>query len=178
MRAVVLHGGEVRFEPGYPEPEPRPGETRVRVTRAGICETDLQLVRGYMGFAGVLGHEFVGIAESGPLAGARVVGEINCACGACDACLAGLRNHCPGRTALGILGRDGAFADRPSLPYGNLHRVPDGVTDDEAVFVEPLAAANGSSSRCRSVPACGPPCSETAVSGTCAPRFSRRRGPG
>jgi threonine dehydrogenase-like Zn-dependent dehydrogenase len=141
MRALVLRGGEVRFDARYPDPEPPAGEVLVRVTRAGVCETDLQLVRGYMGFSGVLGHEFVGVAESGPLAGERVVGEINCACTVCEACRAGLRNHCPNRTVLGILGRDGAFADSVSLPLENLHRVPDEVANEEAAFVEPLAAA-------------------------------------
>jgi len=141
MRALVLHNGEVRFDPAFPNPEPLPGETLVRVTRAGICETDLQLIRGYMRFSGVLGHEFVGVAETGPLRGERVVGEINCGCGRCDECRCGRRNHCPNRTVLGISGRDGAFADFVRLPDENLHRVPDIVADEVAVFVEPLAAA-------------------------------------
>lgn len=141
MHALVLRDGRIRLDHRYPDPQPPAGEVLVRVTRAGICETDLQLVRGYMGFAGVLGHEFVGVAESGPLAGERVVGEINCPCGSCATCQAGMRNHCPHRTVLGILGRDGAFADYVSLPAENLHRVPDGVSDEAAVFTEPLAAA-------------------------------------
>lgn len=141
MRAVVLDESGVSFTADWPEPEPRPGETLIRVRAAGICETDLQLMRGYMGFRGVLGHEFVGIAENGPWRGRRVVGEINCGCGTCAECRAGSPNHCPTRSVLGILNRDGAFADLVSLPQSNLHLVPDEVRDDEAVFVEPLAAA-------------------------------------
>jgi threonine dehydrogenase-like Zn-dependent dehydrogenase len=113
----------------------------VDVLRAGICETDLQLVRGYMGFRGVLGHEFVGVARTGPLAGRRVVGEINCSCMACDTCRAGRTSHCPNRSVLGILNHDGAFADVIAVPQRNLHAVPDAVSTDAAVFVEPLAAA-------------------------------------
>ncbi len=123
---------------------PRPGEASVRVTLAGVCATDLELVRGYMGYQGVLGHEFVGVVEDAPepgWVGRRVVGEINAPCGACAACAAGAGNHCPRRTVLGILGRDGAFAEQVSLPLANLHPVPEGVPDEAAVFVEPLAAA-------------------------------------
>lgn len=122
----------------------RPGEARVRVRLAGVCATDLELVKGYMGFAGTLGHEWVGEVEDAPDAawvGKRVVGDINCACGACPTCRAGRPTHCPQRTVLGIVGRDGAFAEHLSLPTANLHVVPDGVPDDAAVFVEPLAAA-------------------------------------
>jgi len=115
----------------------------VRVRRAGICATDLAITRGYMGFAGVLGHEFVGEVDAGPpdWLGRRVVGEINAACGRCDTCARGLPRHCPTRTVLGILGRDRAFAEYLTLPVGNLHPVPDAVPDEAAVFVEPLAAA-------------------------------------
>jgi len=141
MRALRLENGELRFDDRAPDPVAPPGESLIRVTRAGICETDLQLVRGYMGFHGILGHEFVGIAESGPYAGNRVVGEINCGCGTCEWCEAGRERHCPNRTVLGILRRDGAFADFVTLPHENLHLVPDAVPDDIAVFVEPLAAA-------------------------------------
>jgi len=125
-------------------PDPAPGEATVRVTRAGVCATDLEILRGYMGFRGILGHEFVGIVEVSPdpaWVGRRVVGEINCACGACATCRAGRPTHCPRRTVLGIQGRDGAFAERLALPPANLHAVPDGVPDDVAVFAEPLAAA-------------------------------------
>lgn len=141
MRALRLRDGQLRFDGETPLPVPAEGEVLVRVTRAGLCETDIQLVRGYMDFEGVLGHEFVGVAESGRYAGQRVVGEINCSCHQCPTCCEGMPNHCPHRTVLGILGRDGAFADFVSLPERNLHRVPDNVSDDEAVFVEPLAAA-------------------------------------
>ena len=141
MRALRLENGELRFDTDAPDPEASPGESLVRVTRAGICETDLQLVRGYMGFRGVLGHEFVGVAETGPFAGKRVVGEINCGCGTCERCQEGWQRHCPHRTVLGILGRDGAFADFATLPHENLKLVPHSVPDEVAVFVEPLAAA-------------------------------------
>ena len=126
----------------------RPGEVRVRVRLAGVCATDLELVRGYMGFTGTLGHEFVGeveaVPEGGPgrdWVGRRVVGDINCPCGVCSTCRAGRPTHCPERTVLGIAGRDGAFAESLSLPLANLHAVPAGVPDEAAVFVEPLAAA-------------------------------------
>ena len=113
----------------------------VRVLCAGICETDLQLIRGYMGFRGVLGHEFVGVAQTGPLAGRRVVGEINCSCLRCATCLAGRPTHCPHRSVLGILNHDGAFADAVAVPQQNLHLVPDTMPTDVAVFTEPVAAA-------------------------------------
>jgi threonine dehydrogenase-like Zn-dependent dehydrogenase len=140
MRAIVLDD-QVNLTTGRPAPAPAPGEVLVRVLRAGVCETDLQLIKGYMGFRGVLGHEFVGVAESGPLAGRRVVGEINCACWACDTCRMGLPTHCPNRTVLGILNHDGAFADLIAVPQKNLHAVPDSLSDDVAVFTEPVAAA-------------------------------------
>ncbi len=141
MRAAVLGPDGIRFVPVYPEPSPAEGEVVVRVLCAGICENDLQLARGYMGFRGVPGHEFVGVAESGPFAGRRVVGEINCSCGSCDYCRRGLPNHCPTRSVLGILNHDGAFADRVCVPQANLHPVPDEIPTVEAVFTEPLAAA-------------------------------------
>src|SRR5215510_11817589 len=140
MRAIVL-GDQVSVTTGRPAPTPAAGEVLVRVLRAGVCETDLQLIKGYMGFRGVLGHEFVGVAESGPLAGRRVVGEINCACWVCDTCRMGLPTHCPNRTVLGILNHDGAFADLIAVPQKNLHAVPDSLSDDVAVFTEPVAAA-------------------------------------
>ncbi|QDU40098.1 D-arabitol-phosphate dehydrogenase [Maioricimonas rarisocia] len=141
MAAIVLRDGQTVFDPEYVARPRHSGEVPVRVTTAGICETDLQLIRGYMGFEGVLGHEFVGIAESGRHAGQRVVGEINCSCGECEACHGGRGNHCPHRTVLGILDHDGAFADVVYVPEGNLHAVPKQISDDAAVFVEPLAAA-------------------------------------
>ena len=140
MRAIVLDD-RVTLQEARPSPNPAPGEVLVRVTCAGICETDLQLIKGYMGFRGVLGHEFVGVAESGPLAGRRVVGEINCACWTCETCRRGLNTHCPNRTVIGILNHDGAFADVIAVPQRNLHAVPDSLPDDIAVFTEPVAAA-------------------------------------
>jgi threonine dehydrogenase-like Zn-dependent dehydrogenase len=140
MRAIVLDD-QVSLSNRRPSPAPNPDEVLVRVIRAGVCETDLQLIKGYMGFRGVLGHEFVGVAESGPLAGRRVVGEINCACWKCDTCRMGLPTHCPSRTVLGILNHDGAFADLIAVPQKNLHAVPDSLSDDVAVFTEPVAAA-------------------------------------
>ncbi len=140
MRAVVLTQ-HVELQAAYPAPNPVPGEVLVRVLCAGVCETDLQLVKGYMGFRGVLGHEFVGVAESGPYAGRRVVGEINCSCWDCDTCKAGFPSHCPHRTVLGILNHDGAFADLIAVPQRNLHLVPDEMPNEVAVFTEPVAAA-------------------------------------
>ena len=140
MRAIELEGG-VRFNADRPDPVPADGEVPVRVLCAGVCETDIQLIRGYMGFRGVLGHEFVGVAESGPYAGRGVVGEINCACRRCPTCLAGYPTHCPNRTVLGILNHDGAFADRIAVPQHNLHLVPDSLPNEVAVFTEPVAAA-------------------------------------
>ena len=141
MRAIVLETDDVQLDMVRSAPAPAAEEVLVRVTRAGVCETDLQLIKGYMGFRGVLGHEFVGVAESGPLAGQRVVGEINCACWQCDTCRSGFPTHCPNRTVLGILNHDGAFADLIAVPQRNLHRVPDAIPDDIAVFTEPVAAA-------------------------------------
>jgi threonine dehydrogenase-like Zn-dependent dehydrogenase len=171
MRALRVEGDRARLADA-----PRPvagGEALVRVTMSGICNTDLELARGYMGFRGTLGHEFVGVVEDlgGPeigvpavsgvgadrvdaatvgaaTVGARVVGEINAGCGTCPLCAAGDSRHCPTRTVLGIVGRDGAHADLLRLPARNLIAVPDGVSDLQAVFVEPLAAALGILERC------------------------------
>lgn len=140
---ALLYDGDLRLEPHYPEPEPAEGEALVAVRLAGICNTDLEITRGYMEFRGVLGHEFVGEVLEAPeprWVGARVVGEINCGCGRCRWCERGLARHCPQRTVLGIKGRPGVFAERTALPIANLHRVPDHVTDVEAVFTEPVAA--------------------------------------
>ena len=141
MRALVIGESGVRLETNRPEPVPDEGEVLVRVLRAGICETDLQLIRGYKDFRGVLGHEFVGTALGGELEGQRVVGEINCSCGACEMCARGRPGHCGRRSVLGIHDHDGAFADFIAVPERNLHVVPDAVSTDHAVFVEPLAAA-------------------------------------
>jgi len=143
MRAIVIDNG-TSLRRDYPEPAPAPGESIVRVRMAGICGTDLELAKGYMGYRGVPGHEFVGeVIESAnaALRGRRVVGEINAACGACRVCADGLGRHCAHRTVLGILGRDGAFADYLRLPERNLIAIPDSISDELAVFVEPVAAA-------------------------------------
>jgi threonine dehydrogenase-like Zn-dependent dehydrogenase len=121
-------------------------EALVRVLLSGICNTDLEISRGYAGFNGTIGHEFVGVVEDSSdraLVGRRVVGEINAGCGSCDLCRAGDSRHCPNRTVLGIHGRDGAHADFLQLPAINLLPVPENVPDEHAVFTEPLAAACG-----------------------------------
>ena len=121
-------------------------EALVRVLLSGICNTDLEIARGYAGFSGTIGHEFVGVVEDSTdsaLVGRRVVGEINAGCGNCDLCRAGDSRHCPNRTVLGIHGRDGAHAEFLQLPAVNLLSVPDNVPDEHAVFTEPLAAACG-----------------------------------
>jgi len=124
--------------------KPRTGEALIRMICAGICNTDLEIIQGYMSFRGVLGHEFVGRVEEcedRSWIGKRVVGEINLPCGQCDFCRSGMGNHCPARTVLGISGKDGAFAEYLTLPVKNLHAVPNNVSDLDAVFTEPLAAA-------------------------------------
>lgn len=143
MRALVFDQ-TLRLVRDQAVPTRKPGESLIRVTCAGICNTDLEISRGYMSYRGVLGHEFVGIVEQTDtpnLSGKRVVGEINLACGQCDFCHAGLRTHCPNRTVLGIQDHPGAMADYLVLPDENLHEVPENVEDEEAVFCEPLAAA-------------------------------------
>jgi len=144
MRALVIDN-DLRLDKNYPVPVPPTGEALVRVLCAGVCNTDLELVRGYMNFKGVPGHEFVGVVEQAvgreELIGRRVVGEINAACGVCETCRANRPTHCPNRTTLGIDRRDGTFADYTVLPFENLHLLPDTITNDQAVFAEPLAAA-------------------------------------
>jgi len=127
-----------------PQPKPGPGEALIRVTLAGVCGTDLQILRGYHDFQGVLGHEFVGVVAGPPGSswlGKRVVGEINVSCGDCDLCRKGLTRHCRTRRVIGIKDRDGAFAPYLTLPEANLLAVPRQVEDEAAVFTEPLAAA-------------------------------------
>jgi threonine dehydrogenase-like Zn-dependent dehydrogenase len=150
MRALRVSDGTTSLVE-IAAPEPR-GEVVVRVVLSGICNTDLEIARGYAGFRGTLGHEFVGVVEDAgdaPLApGQRVVGEINAGCGTCALCATGDPRHCPARTVLGIVGRDGAHADLLRLPARNLLAVPSTVPDERAVFVEPLAAACGVLERC------------------------------
>lgn len=127
-----------------PPPRASGTEAVIRVLQAGICNTDIEITRGYHQFHGILGHEFVGIVEQSPdphWRGRRVVGEINCACHHCDLCARGLEKHCRNRSVLGIVNRPGALAEFCVLPLENLHEVPGEMSDDEAVFVEPLAAA-------------------------------------
>jgi len=140
MRALRIDQG-LQLDTAYPEPTVEAGDALVRVLKAGICNTDLEIVRGYMGFKGVLGHEFVGVVAGGAWDGRRVAGEINVACGHCAMCDSGIPSQCYHRTTLGIDRHDGAFADRVSVPTANLHAIPDEVSDDQAVFIEPLAAA-------------------------------------
>ena len=142
MRALHWDGSTLRVVDHRP-PVPGAKMVVVRVHLAGICNTDLEITNGYMAFRGVLGHEFVGTVEEGPVGfrGKRVVGEINFACGSCPVCLGGWRRHCPTRRVMGILGADGAFAENVAVPTRNLHLVPDSIADEAAVFAEPLAAA-------------------------------------
>jgi threonine dehydrogenase-like Zn-dependent dehydrogenase len=143
MRALIFDGG-LQLSTTQPVPQPSVGEVRLRTLLAGICATDLEILRGYAGFRGILGHEFVARvdeAEDPTLVGQRVVGEINIACGTCATCRAGRPNHCPQRAALGIRGRDGVLADFFCLPAQNLHPVPESIPDEVVVFAEPLAAA-------------------------------------
>ena len=145
MKAIVFDG-RLRLTSDQQKPLPAHGEALIRVTMAGICNTDMEITRGYLGFQGTIGHEFTGIVEaadgrSTKWIGKRAVGEINCGCRSCDLCRAGLEKHCPDRTTIGILGREGAFAEYMTLPVRNLHEIPRGLTDEEAVFTEPLAAA-------------------------------------
>lgn len=146
MRAIVFSGpGRISVRE-VPSPQLGPGEALIDVLVAGICGTDLNLARGYMGFSGVPGHEFVGtvreVASTADrlLVGARVTGEINLGCQDCSACADGMARHCHRRRVLGILGKDGAFAESLTLPVSNLHVVPDTMSDRQAVFIEPVAA--------------------------------------
>lgn len=142
MKALVFDK-ELRVE-DVPMPVPAPGEAVVRIITAGICNTDIEIRKGYMSYAGILGHEFVGIVEKAQndyLVGKRVVGEINCVCGQCRYCKMEMPNHCINRTVLGISKHPGVFAEYATIPEANLHIVPDAIQDDVASFAEPLAAA-------------------------------------
>ena len=145
MKAIVFDG-KLNYVEDYPVPQPEKGEALIRVILAGICNTDIEIMNGYLGFQGVIGHEFVGIVErtdsdDNSLIGKKVVGEINCGCGSCEYCIRDLQRHCPDRKTVGIAGKDGAFAEYISLPLNNLLEIPENVSDREAVFTEPLAAA-------------------------------------
>ncbi|CAH1786361.1 unnamed protein product [Owenia fusiformis] len=156
MQAVVFTAATGAPElQDVPIPEPSPGEALVRVIRAGICNTDLEIFKGYAGYEGIVGHEFVGVVAklNGPSeserheinVGQRVAGEINLRCNKCELCNgtdnARKRNHCPERTVMGILNKSGTYAEYLTLPVQNLFPIPEGVTDQQACFVEPLAAA-------------------------------------
>lgn len=144
MKAIWFEGGVATWR-DLETPTPGPGEALLKLRVAGVCRTDSELLAGYMRFCGVPGHEFVAeveLCDSSPeLVGSRVVGEINCGCGVCRFCRDGRPNHCPTRTVLGIAGRQGCFAQYFTLPVANLHAIPPGVQDFDAVFAEPLAAA-------------------------------------
>ena len=142
MKATFFDGKKMILDKNYPNPDY--DETLVRVNLAGICGTDLEILDGYMQYNGILGHEFVGTVEKSDnpeIIGKRVVGEINVCCKKCDSCMKGMQRHCSNRTVLGILKRSGAFAEFLSLPESNLHVIPDSISYEQAVFVEPLAAA-------------------------------------
>ncbi len=145
MKTVWLEDGELTYLGDVPDPVPEPGEALIRIILAGICNTDLELVKGYYPFTGIPGHEFVGRITSAPgfpeREGERVVGSINAVCHQCDMCRRGLPGHCRNRTVLGIAGRNGVFAEYTTLPLENLVTVPEHVSDMSAVFTEPLAAA-------------------------------------
>lgn len=145
MRALVFNN-KLELKNDYTKPIPKTNEALVRIKLVGICNTDYEITKGYMGYNGILGHEFVGVVEEingedKSLLGKRVVGEINLGCKNCDWCAKGLERHCPNRQTLGIFNKDGCFADYVTLPLSNLLKVNDKISDETAVFVEPLAAA-------------------------------------
>jgi threonine dehydrogenase-like Zn-dependent dehydrogenase len=144
VKAVWFADGAVEVR-DVPDPAPDSGDALVRVTRAGICGTDLALLEGYADFSGIPGHEFVGVVEQCPnepdWEGRRVTAEINVGCGRCSWCERGVREHCEARAVVGLRGRPGAFASHVTVPVANLHPIPDGLEDDQAVFAEPMAAA-------------------------------------
>lgn len=144
MKAVVFDN-KLKLVNDYAKPVPKKGEALIKVTMAGICNTDYEITKGYMGYKGVLGHEFVGVVEevngdNKSLLGKKVVGEINCGCGNCDLCHQGLERHCFNRQTLGIWQKDGCFSEYLAMPLDTLLEVPKNVSDEQAVFVEPLAA--------------------------------------
>ena len=150
MKAIVFDK-ELKLDTNYPKPEPKTGEALIKVSLAGICNTDYEITKGYMGYVGVLGHEFVGVvedvnsdkAEDKKWIGKRVVAEISWGCDEpdCEWCAKKNYRHCPNRHTLGIVAKDGCFAEYMTMPLNVLFEVPDNVADEQAVFVEPLAAA-------------------------------------
>ncbi len=142
--AAAVFDGKLRYVQDYPVPVLKPGWARIKIKLASICKTDMEIMKGYMGFKGVLGHEFVGVVEEcadSQWIGKRVVGEINAGCGHCDWCARGLGRHCPNRTTLGIINHDGCMAEYCQLPVANLLAVPEEIPDERAVITEPLSAA-------------------------------------
>lgn len=145
MYGIWLENKNLSIRTDLKIPIPQEDEALIKIRLAGICSTDLEMVRGYYPYTGILGHEFTGeIAMShghSDLEGKRVVGEINLVCGSCRECISNRSHHCKNRTVLGILGKDGVFAEYITLPLRNIHVIPDSITDEKAVFTEPLAAA-------------------------------------
>lgn len=145
MRALVFNN-KLELKQNFEKPTPKENEALIKVKLVGICNTDYEITKGYMGYNGILGHEFVGVveeinSEDKSLLGKRVVGEINLGCKNCDYCAKGLERHCPNRQTLGIFNKDGCFADYVTLPLSNLLEVSEKINNETAVFVEPLAAA-------------------------------------
>ena len=143
MEALEFRQGKLSFRQAAPEPAAAAGEVIIEVEAAGICSTDLEIIKGYMGFEGIPGHEFVGRVKKGPmeLIDKKVVAEINCVCGKCKMCRGGLSNHCTNRETIGIFNRNGAFAEQIAVPVENIHVLPDNFSSDHAIFIEPVAAA-------------------------------------
>ncbi len=145
MKALVFDN-ELKFVEDYKKPIPQKGEALIKLTYAGICNTDVEITKGYMGFKGICGHEFLGIveeinAEDKSLLGKRVTGEINLGCGHCPDCAKGMQRHCQNRQTLGIFKKDGTFAEYLTLPLENIIEIPKSISDEEAILIEPLAAA-------------------------------------
>ena len=145
MKALVFDK-ELNFVPDYPKPIPQKGEALIKITHAGICNTDVEITKGYMGFKGICGHEFLGVVEeingeNKNLIGKRVTGEINLGCGSCPDCYNNMQRHCQNRQTLGIYKKDGIFAEYVTLPIENIVEIPDNIPDSDAILIEPLAAA-------------------------------------
>ena len=143
MKALVFDGNELKIDNNYPEPRMAADEVLIKVSHAGVCSTDLEIIKGYMGFQGVPGHEFIGEVVDGDtsLAGKRVTAEINCVCGNCEMCDKGLGTHCYNRQTIGIFQHQGSFAEYIAVPKENVHIIPGSIDNDAAMFIEPLAAA-------------------------------------